>query len=102
MRIRRRRSREGLRLKLVGAFLNLDAAINRQVLESLTEAIRPANGGADRAFKVAHPKEKLLGVLGQKSGTGLEISGLTMSSRLDRHRGSDCIAITFLSTQAKF
>src|SRR5712691_7485964 len=99
--MRRRRGCKGPRHKIVGAFLNLDAAAHRQVFEGLTEATGPANGGANRALDISDSKEKLLGVLRQESGTGLEVLGLTMSSGLDCHRSTDCIAIAVLSTEAE-
>ena len=48
-----------------------------------------------------HAEEKLLAVLRQKSGAGLQILGLAVGSSFDRDRGADRIAIAFLSSQAE-
>ena len=101
MRIRRRRNREGPGEELVSAFLNLNAVLHRQVFEDLTESTGPANGGADRCFDFPDSEEELLGVLGEESGTGLKVFGLTMASGFDCHCGADGIAIAFLSAQTE-
>ena len=77
--------------------------VDRQILEGLGQAAGPANRGADRALAFPDPEEKLLGVLRQKSGTGLEIFCLAerLCLRFDGDRGADRIAIAFLSTQAE-
>ena len=61
----------------------------------------PANRGADVPSVLSHAKEQLLGVLRQKSGSRLQIFCLAHASRFDRDRGSDRIAIAFLSSQRK-
>ena len=101
MRIRGRRCGKGLGQKVVSAFLNFDAAVHRQILERLDEAAGPANRGADRALAFPQPEEKLLGVLRQKSGTGLEIFCLAERSCFDGDRGANRIAIAFCPRRRK-
>src|SRR6266566_7018115 len=71
------------------------------MLESLSQAARPADVGADSSLGFSNPKEKLLRVLGQKPRTRLKILRLPKFSRLDCHRWSDPIAVACFSAQAE-
>src|ERR1700730_245146 len=71
------------------------------MLESLREPAGPADRGADSALDLSDPKEKFLAVLGQKSGAGLQVSGLPMSTRFDHYCSPDRIAVAFCSAQAE-
>ena len=50
-------------------------------------------------FCVPEAKKQLFRVLGQKPGACLQILGLAKSARFDCDRGSDSIAVAFVSSQ---
>ena len=61
--VRGRRGRKRFGAELLGAFLDFDAVVCGQILESLRWTTGPANAGAHRARFFSQPKEKFLAVL---------------------------------------
>src|SRR5450759_691011 len=58
-----RRRAEGLYARQLGAFFNPHPVVDRQIVERLHQAARPANRGAHRAVRRSQAKEDILAVL---------------------------------------
>ena len=95
------RNREGLRRELLRAFFQCDAVIGREIRESLSKSVWPADRGGNRSLRFPKSEEKLLGVLREKSGTALKVFRLAKCSRLNGDGCTDRVTITLCAAQAE-
>src|SRR5579864_1097244 len=82
-------------------FLDFNATTAGHRVESLGEAAGPSDCCPDGAPVLCQAKEKLLGVLRQKSGTSLDVLRLPQAPCFDCHCGADRVAIAFVSSQTQ-
>src|SRR5690348_15490651 len=92
---------EGINMRFLEAFLNLDSMAYRKITKMLDEATRPANRRLHGRRGITKAEEKFLRVLGKKTRAGLNEFHLTLTPRLHNNRRADGIAIARTAAQPK-